>query len=108
MPPLKKEKSVLVYHIFRYEKIKNKYKKPFYEKVVFRRKNIRKKWILYVIFYWIFDYNNVSFLIAKISGGVLLLKKVITELAPNRFAQDSIISLEILHKQHGGWNETFN
>jgi len=39
----KKEKSVLVYHIFRYEKIKNKYKKPFYEKVVFRRKNIRKK-----------------------------------------------------------------
>ena len=40
MPPLKKEKSVLVYHIFRYEKIKNKYKKPFYEKVVFRRKNI--------------------------------------------------------------------
>jgi len=43
MPPLKKEKSVLVYHIFRYEKIKNKYKKPFYEKVVFRRKNIRKK-----------------------------------------------------------------
>ena len=49
------------------------------------------------------DYNNVSFLIAKISGGVLLLKKkVITELAPNRFAQDSIISLEILHKQNGG------
>ena len=43
MPPLKKEKSVLVYHIFRYEKIKNKHKKPFYEKVVFRRKNIRKK-----------------------------------------------------------------
>lgn len=42
MPPLKKEKSVLVYHIFRYEKIKNKYKKPFYEKVVFRRKNIQK------------------------------------------------------------------
>ena len=75
MPPLKKEKSVLVYHIFRYEKIKNKYKKPFYEKVVFRRKN---------------------------SGGVLLLKKVITELAPNRFAQDSVISLEILHKQNGG------
>ena len=50
----------------------------------------------------IFDYNNVSFLIAKISGGVLLLKKVITELAPNRFAQDSVISLEILHKQNGG------
>ena len=29
--------------LYNHSEIKNKYKKPFYEKVVFRRKNIRKK-----------------------------------------------------------------
>ena len=87
---------------------KNNKKKWNNPDIVFWDKNSFKNVIFYGFFYWIFDYNNVSFLIAKISGGVLLLKKVITELAPNRFAQDSVISLEILHKQNGGWNETFN
>lgn len=70
---------------------KKKWKNPdivFWEKISF--KNV----IFYGFFYWIFGCDNVSFLVVKFALG--------------KFAQDSIISLEILHKQNGGWNETFN